>query len=60
MNRRWKLALNRQGQPYLLFDLDNDPDETRNLIGTPDMADLIERLRLRILERLLQSQVYLP
>ena len=60
MDRKWKIALNREGQPYLLFDLENDPDETRNLVGAHGTAGIVRRLRLRILEHIMQSQVYLP
>jgi choline-sulfatase len=60
LNQRHKLALNRQGQPYLLYDLEADPDERDNLAGLPEVADLETELRLRILERVLQSQVYEP
>lgn len=58
MDRKWKIALNCEGQPYLLFDLENDPDETRNLVGEPGMEKITQRIRLRILERIMQSQVY--
>ena len=57
LNREWKMVLNGSGQPYLLFDLQNDPDETRNLAGLPEVADLDRNLRLRILERLVQAQL---
>ena len=30
---KWKAAVNKDGQVYLLFDLVNDPRETRNLAG---------------------------
>jgi arylsulfatase len=60
MDRRWKLALNRAGQPYLLFDLEHDPNEMQNLIGVPGTDEISDSLRLRLLERLLQSQLYLP
>ena len=57
---RWKTAINRDGHVYLLFDLENDPDETRNLAGLPDYRDVEDRLRIRILERLAQSQLTAP
>jgi choline-sulfatase len=60
LDGRYKLALNRQGQPYLLYDLETDPDERHNLAGLPEVACLENRLRLRILERLTQAQVYKP
>jgi arylsulfatase A-like enzyme len=60
LNRRYKLALNRQGQPYVLYDLDADPDERHNLAGLPEVADLETELRLYIQERLVQTQLYKP
>ena len=59
LNREWKIALNTDGEPYLLFDVENDPDEINNLAGRPEMRDVENALRLRILERLIQSQVRL-
>ena len=48
----WKLAVNAGGEPYLLFDLRNDPAETRNLAGLTEYeaveTDLRERLRQTI------------
>ena len=57
---RWKTAINRDGHVYLLFDLENDPDETRNLAGLDDYRDVGDGLRLRILERIIQSQLKVP
>jgi len=56
VNERWKLALNDQSQPYLLFDLHHDPEETTNLAGTPRGAEATEALSRRILARMIQSQ----
>ena len=56
----WKTAINSDGQVYLLFDLENDPDETRNLAGLMDYRDQEDRKRLRILERIAQSQLKAP
>jgi arylsulfatase len=56
LDRQWKLAVNADGQPYMLFDVANDPREEHNLAGDPRHRELADRLRLRILERLLQSQ----
>ena len=56
VNDRWKIALNREGRAYLLFDLAHDPDETTNLAGDPDRAADADALRLRILERIVQTQ----
>ncbi|ACB73384.1 sulfatase-like hydrolase/transferase [Opitutus terrae] len=48
--RTRKLVLNDDGTPWLLFDLENDPGEQRNLVGDP--AWRVERDRLRALMRL--------
>jgi choline-sulfatase len=59
-DRRWKLALNREGQPYLLFDRATDPREMHNLVEEPRLRPVLDDLRGRLLERLVQSQVYEP
>lgn len=51
----WKMALNSSGEIYLLFDLVNDPHETRNLAGLPKVADVEHELRRIALERLVQT-----
>lgn len=43
-NRKRKLVLNEDGSPWLLFDLENDPFEMRNLAGDPTRAGDIEAL----------------
>ncbi len=48
---RWKVALNQHGQVYLLFDLENDPEETINLANRPDFAQIEKELRARCLAR---------
>jgi hypothetical protein len=60
LDRSWKMAVNRRGEPYLLFDLEHDPDETRNLVGLGEVAQIEDELRLRILDRVVQSQVHNP
>ena len=57
LNREWKIVLNRDGQPYLLFNVGEDPQEINNLAGLPEMAEVENELRLRILERVASSQV---
>ena len=60
LNREWKAAINSDGKVYLLFDVQNDPDETRNLAGKPEVADVETALRLQILERVMQTQLKEP
>ena len=60
LNQEWKAALNASGEVYLLFDVQNDPDEIDNLAGYPEVADIETALRLQILERLLQTQLEKP
>lgn len=55
LNQEWKVALNTDGEVYLLFDVQNDPDETNNLAGLPKMQELETELRLQILEFLSQT-----
>jgi arylsulfatase A-like enzyme len=52
---RWKIAVNKRGQTYLLFDLENDPHETRNLAGNPEHEADDRRLRDRLLRRIVQT-----
>jgi choline-sulfatase len=58
LNHEWKIAINQEGKTYLLFDVKNDPDEVNNLAGVPEMAEVEQVLRLRILERVASAQVY--
>ena len=60
LNQEWKAALNIDGEVYLLFDVQNDPDETNNLAGRPEVADIETALRLQILEWLVQTQLGKP
>ena len=58
MNEEWKVALNEAGDVYMLFDRKNDPLEEHNLAGEPKYRSYQDDLRLRILERVVQSQLY--
>ena len=57
LNQEWKIALNRDGQAYLLFDVKEDPQEVDNLAGRSQVRQVETGLRLRVLERLMQSQL---
>ena len=57
LDREWKAALNSAGQLYLLFDVQNDPEEEMNLAGRPEMAPVEDELRLRLLEHLVSTQL---
>ena len=56
----WKMALNRDGKSYLLFDRHADPRETRNLAGLPEYASVENELRLATLERIAKTQLKAP
>ena len=56
LNQEWKVALNREGVPYLLFNVHDDPDETNNLAGIPKMKIIEEKLTKQISEYLKQTQ----
>ena len=60
MNDDWKIAINQEGLTYLLFDRKNDPLESRNLAGLAEYQSDADALRLRILERISQSQARAP
>lgn len=60
LSKEWKAALNANGEVYLLFDVQNDPNEIQNLVGRPEVADIETALRLQILERLMQTQLEKP
>jgi choline-sulfatase len=48
----WKLALNRGGEVYLLFDLDADPSEERNVAALPAYGEIEQELRGQLDETL--------
>ncbi|WP_062105943.1 sulfatase family protein [Bacillus niameyensis] len=53
----WKIALNKDGECYLLFDIKNDPHEQRNLASYDSMKVVIAGLKETILQRILTSQL---
>ena len=60
MTQDWKMALNRDGECYLLFDRRDDPDETRNLAGLTESKAVEDELRLAMLERIAKTQLKAP
>ena len=57
MDRRWKLIVNSDGEPYLLFDQVNDPKETQNQLDDPDVQDVVEDLKESLFQRLVRTQI---
>ena len=60
LTQEWKIALNADGETYLLFNVKDDPNEVENLAGSPAVADIETALRLQILEWLVQTQLKKP
>jgi arylsulfatase len=55
-NQEWKIAVNKDGIPYMLFNLKDDPDEQNNLAGKPEAAEISGQLTARLLQRIVTSQ----
>jgi choline-sulfatase len=51
----WKLTINSDSEPYQLFDLRNDPDETCNLAGTPENAAVEKELLLKAMTQVVDT-----
>lgn len=60
IDTRWKIAVNTEGRPCMLFDLAADPDELHNVAGLPDSRDLERDLLLRLFQRLIRTQQHAP
>jgi len=56
LDRDWKLMLNRDGEPYRLFDVKKDRHEMEDLISRKEYEDLIAELKSKILDRRAQTQ----
>ncbi len=59
MDREWKLVLNGEGEPYLLFNQIEDPEETNNRVDDPAAQDVVDRLQEALLQRIVRTQVQL-
>ena len=51
LDRDWKLMLNANGEPYRLFDVNNDPNEMNDLIDRKEHKELIGELKRKLLDR---------
>jgi hypothetical protein len=49
--KEWKIVFNKQGEPYLLFHLTEDPNELLNVIGDPQYADVVAEFKNRLIKR---------
>jgi len=54
--RRHKLAVDGEGQTYMLYDLERDPQEQHNLVGDPAARDLEDHLREKLHARVEDSR----
>lgn len=57
--REWKIVLNANGDPYLLYNRVDDPDEQINLAADSACREIVQTLKSTILSRLLASQAML-
>lgn len=57
LNQEWKIALNKDKAPYLLFNIHDDPNETDNLAGKPKMKDIERKLKSRIVDYLSKTNI---
>ncbi|MCC2685398.1 MAG: iduronate-2-sulfatase, partial [Paenibacillaceae bacterium] len=57
--QEWKMALNKDGVPYLLYNVKSDPQEMDNRISDPACASVIAELQGRLLKRLAACPNYL-
>ncbi|RKU28668.1 hypothetical protein C6497_07865 [Candidatus Poribacteria bacterium] len=55
LNQEWKIALNTDKTPYLLFNIHDDPNEINNLAGKPKMKEIERKLKSRISDHLSQT-----
>ena len=56
LDQEWKIVLNKNGEPYLLFDVQKDPNEINNLVVNREHRNIVIHLRLKILERLMSTR----
>ena len=56
LDQEWKIVLNKNGKPYLLFNVQKDPNEINNLVVNRKHRNIVNHLRLKILERLMSTR----
>jgi arylsulfatase len=57
LDREWKLMLNRDREPYRLFDVKKDPHEMEDLMGQKEHEDLIAELKRKVLDRCEHTEI---
>ncbi|MCG9128031.1 sulfatase-like hydrolase/transferase [Candidatus Poribacteria bacterium] len=55
LNQEWKIALNKDRIPYLLFNTQDDPNETNNLAGNPKMKEIESKFKSKIMDYLSET-----
>lgn len=60
MDREWKLAVNRHGEPYQLFHLAEDSGETDNLAGAPEYREREAALERRLFRAVSENRRLRP
>jgi choline-sulfatase len=55
VTKEWKMAVNRDGEPYLLFHRPSDPQEQDNLAGSEAHAEIRGELTRRMTRRIVSS-----
>lgn len=56
MTDKYKMVINSEGIPYLLYDLEKDPDESNNIVMNDSVKNVVLDLRLKIQEHLVRTQ----
>ena len=60
MDREWKMVTNKAGEPYLLFDMQNDPQELQNLIGAPEYETVVVTLERKLMRAIAENRCLKP
>ena len=58
MNKHWKMAVNKEGLPYLLFDRADDPEEADNLVSVKKWEAAKSELQIRMLRRIVSTPMF--